>query len=146
MIICSQSFLICGSTHDIVMVTTCTCTMIYGSKVKATNLSSTGKNLLTKSSIFEWKIVIICLSFNVSFIDDQRLDVGDGKEINLEKCSRQHLNRQCIKYLAPVSHVIRLIFRGLIFFVSNRTKGNNIDISYNNNIDIQGYLTRHVFF
>lgn len=29
------------------------------------------------------------------------LDVGDGKEINLEKCSRQHLNRQCIKYLAP---------------------------------------------
>ncbi|XP_075489580.1 IQ domain-containing protein IQM1-like [Primulina tabacum] len=29
------------------------------------------------------------------------LDVGDGKEINLEKCSRTNLQRQCIKYLEP---------------------------------------------
>ncbi|KAF3794856.1 IQ domain-containing protein [Nymphaea thermarum] len=29
------------------------------------------------------------------------LDVGDGKEINLEKCSRTVLQRQCIKYLGP---------------------------------------------
>ncbi|KAL5728730.1 hypothetical protein ACHQM5_001780 [Ranunculus cassubicifolius] len=29
------------------------------------------------------------------------LDVGDGKEINLEKCSRTCLQRQCIKYLGP---------------------------------------------
>ncbi|KAL6335165.1 hypothetical protein AAG906_029393 [Vitis piasezkii] len=29
------------------------------------------------------------------------LDVGDGKELNLEKCSRAVLQRQCIKYLAP---------------------------------------------
>ena len=108
MIFCSQSLLICRSTHGIVMVTTCTCTMIYGSKVKPDNLSSTGKNFLTKFSIFDQKIIIICLNLNVSCIDDQRLDVGDGKELNLEKCSRQHLNRQCIKYLAPVSHVIRL--------------------------------------
>ncbi|KAF9613080.1 hypothetical protein IFM89_005528 [Coptis chinensis] len=29
------------------------------------------------------------------------LDVGDGKEVNLERCSRSDLQRQCIKYLGP---------------------------------------------
>ncbi|GMH16535.1 hypothetical protein Nepgr_018376 [Nepenthes gracilis] len=29
------------------------------------------------------------------------LDVGDGKELNLEKCPRTKLQRQCIKYLGP---------------------------------------------
>ncbi|GAY57625.1 hypothetical protein CUMW_180870 [Citrus unshiu] len=29
------------------------------------------------------------------------LDVGDGKEVNLEKCPRNVLQRQCIKYLGP---------------------------------------------
>ncbi|VFQ74525.1 unnamed protein product [Cuscuta campestris] len=29
------------------------------------------------------------------------LDVGDGKEVNLEKCSRAKLQRQCIQYLGP---------------------------------------------
>ncbi|KAL3532640.1 hypothetical protein ACH5RR_006161 [Cinchona calisaya] len=29
------------------------------------------------------------------------LDVGDGKEINIEKCPRTNLQHQCIKYLGP---------------------------------------------
>ncbi|PKU80841.1 hypothetical protein MA16_Dca009252 [Dendrobium catenatum] len=29
------------------------------------------------------------------------LDVGDGKEVNLEKCPRSLLHQQCIKYLGP---------------------------------------------
>ncbi|KAL6974559.1 hypothetical protein U1Q18_028744 [Sarracenia purpurea var. burkii] len=29
------------------------------------------------------------------------LDVGDGKEVNLEACPRSNLQRQCIKYLGP---------------------------------------------
>lgn len=29
------------------------------------------------------------------------LDIGDGKEVNLEKCSRSKLQQQCIKYLGP---------------------------------------------
>ncbi|KAL3644357.1 hypothetical protein CASFOL_012289 [Castilleja foliolosa] len=29
------------------------------------------------------------------------LDVGDGKEVNIEKCPRTSLQRQCIKYLGP---------------------------------------------
>ncbi|PRQ46875.1 hypothetical protein RchiOBHm_Chr2g0093701 [Rosa chinensis] len=46
--------------------------MICGLKVRAVSLSSTGK-----------------------------LDVGDGKKINLERCSRTALQRQCIEYLGP---------------------------------------------
>ncbi|KNA05042.1 hypothetical protein SOVF_194050 [Spinacia oleracea] len=30
------------------------------------------------------------------------LDIGDGKEINLEKCPRTKLQQQCIKYLGPI--------------------------------------------
>lgn len=30
------------------------------------------------------------------------LDIGDGKEINLEKCPRAKLQQQCIKYLGPI--------------------------------------------
>ncbi|XP_019193192.1 PREDICTED: IQ domain-containing protein IQM5-like [Ipomoea nil] len=29
------------------------------------------------------------------------LDIGDGKEVNLEKCPRSELQRQCVKYLGP---------------------------------------------
>ncbi|KAG0450212.1 hypothetical protein HPP92_026886 [Vanilla planifolia] len=29
------------------------------------------------------------------------LDVGDGREVNIEKCPRSKLNQQCIKYLGP---------------------------------------------
>jgi hypothetical protein len=35
------------------------------------------------------------------------LDVGDGKEVNLDnKCPRNELQKQCIKYLGPVSSFI----------------------------------------
>ncbi|KAL1805234.1 hypothetical protein ACET3Z_028302 [Daucus carota] len=30
------------------------------------------------------------------------LDVGDGKEVNIERCPRSSLQRQCIKYLGPI--------------------------------------------
>ncbi|XP_070051029.1 IQ domain-containing protein IQM6-like [Nicotiana tomentosiformis] len=30
------------------------------------------------------------------------LDIGEGKEVNLEKCPRSKLHQQCIKYLGPV--------------------------------------------
>nr|GMC78113.1 IQ domain-containing protein IQM1 [Ipomoea batatas] len=29
------------------------------------------------------------------------LDIGEGKEVNLEKCPRSELQRQCVKYLGP---------------------------------------------
>ncbi|CAI0627937.1 unnamed protein product [Linum tenue] len=35
------------------------------------------------------------------------LDVGDGKEVNLEKCPRSLLQRQCIRYLGPVRRAER---------------------------------------
>lgn len=44
--------------------------------------------------------VILCCCF--LFL---RLDIGDGKEVNLPSCPRVDLQRQCIKYLGPVSEV-----------------------------------------
>ncbi|KAL6344571.1 hypothetical protein AAG906_002476 [Vitis piasezkii] len=34
------------------------------------------------------------------------LDVGDGKELNLQKCPRAVLQRQCIKYLGPEAYEV----------------------------------------
>ncbi|XP_050215420.1 IQ domain-containing protein IQM2 [Mercurialis annua] len=33
------------------------------------------------------------------------LDIGEGKEINLEKCPRPKLQQQCIKYLGPIERM-----------------------------------------
>ncbi|KAI7998456.1 IQ domain-containing protein IQM3 [Camellia lanceoleosa] len=30
-----------------------------------------------------------------------RLDIGDGKEVDLKECPRSKLRQQCIKYLGP---------------------------------------------
>ncbi|KAG5524649.1 hypothetical protein RHGRI_031355 [Rhododendron griersonianum] len=58
--------------HVIGMDTTCISTTTYGLIARAPNLSSIGK-----------------------------LDVGDGKELNLECCHIIDLHSQCIKYLGP---------------------------------------------
>lgn len=34
-----------------------------------------------------------------------RLDIGEGKETNLDRCPRPRLQQQCIKYLGPVSTI-----------------------------------------
>lgn len=39
-----------------------------------------------------------------------RLDVGDGKDLDLINCSRSKLKQQCIRYLGPVC---------AMFFLSN---------------------------
>ena len=58
------------------------------------------------SSVF-W--IWICQFENVAnvkyvyFYEMYRLDIGEGKEVNLEKCPRSKLQSQCIKYLGPVS-------------------------------------------
>lgn len=31
-----------------------------------------------------------------------RLDLGDGKDVELKECPRSKLRKQCIKYLGPV--------------------------------------------
>ncbi|XP_027066542.1 IQ domain-containing protein IQM6 [Coffea arabica] len=33
------------------------------------------------------------------------LDIGEGKEVNLEKCPRSKLHQQCIKYLGPIERM-----------------------------------------
>ncbi|RDX83369.1 IQ domain-containing protein IQM2, partial [Mucuna pruriens] len=44
---------------------------------------------------------------NLHFYYDKwlRLDIGEGKEVNLEKCSRSKLQQQCIKYLGPMERL-----------------------------------------
>lgn len=54
-------------------------------------------------NIFLFEFPILGLPLMVNSFEIWRLDVGDGKEINLEKCPRSKLHRQCIKYLGPVS-------------------------------------------
>lgn len=36
-----------------------------------------------------------------------RLDIGEGKEVNLASCPRVDLQKQCIQYLGPVSLDLR---------------------------------------
>ena len=46
------------------------------------------------------------LTFNLLNIwtsKNNRLNVGEGKEVNHERCSRSKLQLQCIRYLGPVS-------------------------------------------
>lgn len=31
-----------------------------------------------------------------------RLDIGDGKEVDIDECPRSKLRLECIKYLGPV--------------------------------------------
>lgn len=67
--------------------------------------------------MYEWVISFCCLltdwySFHIakrqlimqSFVltTFYRLDVGDGKDLDLKQCSRSKLQQQCIKYLGPV--------------------------------------------
>ncbi|WOK97791.1 IQ domain-containing protein IQM1-like [Canna indica] len=37
------------------------------------------------------------------------LDVGDGREVNLDKCTRFKLQKQCIPYLGPVSNMLLML-------------------------------------
>ena len=39
-----------------------------------------------------------------------RLDVGDGKDLDLKDCSLSKLRKQCIKYLGPVCASMGLLF------------------------------------
>ena len=90
-------------THDIAMDTTCTCTTTLGSKVKALSRSFTGiytsvwvvlRNIITWIDPDSWMLYVLVY---------WRLDIGDGKEVNLEKCPRSKLQGQCIQYLGPVT-------------------------------------------
>ncbi|KAK8651249.1 hypothetical protein V6N13_140858 [Hibiscus sabdariffa] len=50
------------------------------------------------------------------------LDIGDGKEVDLEKCPRSKLRQQCIKYLGPQEreHYEYIVVEGMIFHKQTR--------------------------
>lgn len=62
--------------------------------------TSTGKSIIgsatiSRSLVFQSTTVINHTSF--------RLDIGDGKTVDLDECPRSRLHQECISYLGPVS-------------------------------------------
>ncbi|KAM0929023.1 hypothetical protein ACQ4PT_001864 [Festuca glaucescens] len=56
----------------------------------------------TSSSYSYGSPSLLLLEFHLHFMSAfVRLDIGEGKEINLGKCPRSKLQSQCIKYLGP---------------------------------------------
>lgn len=52
---------------------------------------------------YAWLMVLLRdESWNTFTLILLRLDIGDGKEVDLEECPRSKLRQQCIKYLGPV--------------------------------------------
>lgn len=67
-------------------------------------------NFLLSQVVFWWSSPLSSFSFW-----NWRLDIGEGKGVNLEKCSRVDLQWQCIKYLGPVSFIQLYIVSGFTF-------------------------------
>ncbi|KAE8126064.1 hypothetical protein FH972_020814 [Carpinus fangiana] len=42
-------------------------------------------------------------NLQIYYVNWLQLDIGEGKEVTLERCPRLKLQQQCIKYLGPVS-------------------------------------------
>ncbi|XWS20128.1 hypothetical protein CRYUN_Cryun31cG0074000 [Craigia yunnanensis] len=57
------------------------------------------------------------------------LDVGDGKEVNLEKCPRTILQRECIKYLGPKEREAYKVIleRGKLIYKQSKAAVNTIE-------------------
>ncbi|XVF25155.1 hypothetical protein REPUB_Repub13aG0189200 [Reevesia pubescens] len=57
------------------------------------------------------------------------LDVGDGKEVNLEKCPRTNLQRECIKYLGPKEREAYevILERGKLIYKQSKVTVNTIE-------------------
>lgn len=54
-----------------------------------------------------------------------RLDIGDGKEVDLKDCPRLRLQQECIKYLGPVYFQRSNIERVLIIMIKMMSKFKN---------------------
>ncbi|XP_051132194.1 IQ domain-containing protein IQM1-like [Andrographis paniculata] len=57
------------------------------------------------------------------------LDVGDGKEVNLDKCPRANLHKQCIKYLGPKEREVYevVVENGKLMYKQNGSFVNTIE-------------------
>ena len=85
------------------MATIFTFIMKSGSTVRAASRSSIGKlNFGGKNICVFWR-------FSYPRPGKSRLDIGDGKDVNLEKCPRLKLQHQCIQYLGPVRSPIPIM-------------------------------------
>ncbi|XWS18856.1 hypothetical protein CRYUN_Cryun32bG0080900 [Craigia yunnanensis] len=57
------------------------------------------------------------------------LDVGEGKEVNLDKCPRTHLQRECIKYLGPKERQVYevILEKGKLIYKQSKAAVNTIE-------------------
>ncbi|KAJ6407215.1 hypothetical protein OIU84_010676 [Salix udensis] len=57
-----------------------------------------------KLALQHWLEAVSCFQhfYHVKLYDNAKLDVGDGREVNLDKCPRPTLLLQCIEYLGPI--------------------------------------------
>ena len=107
--------------QGIVTAHSCTCILRNGPKQIPASLFFTGDVLLPFSSsdfgFFSSSLLFFHQSFWVSsnsfmycwsckFATPFRLDVGDGKEVEVEECPRSKLQENSIKYLGPVCNFL----------------------------------------
>ncbi|KAF2320064.1 hypothetical protein GH714_022851 [Hevea brasiliensis] len=71
---------------------------------------------------------LVAVAEGVGFCTLSRLDIGDGKELDLEECPRSKLRQQCIKYLGPQEreHYEYIVVEGKII---HKQTGNLLDTS-----------------
>ncbi|KAF1888070.1 hypothetical protein Lal_00024082 [Lupinus albus] len=76
-------------------------------------LCSTGLKRLTHATAMD--IIFISIMINGFSVNAEnlsstawncRLDIGEGREVNLERCPRTKLQQQCIKYLGPMERLL----------------------------------------
>ncbi|RWW31805.1 hypothetical protein GW17_00003562 [Ensete ventricosum] len=92
--------------------------------VRAPNHSFTGKYEKHAWHAIVWRLsALTSISFGFP-LRVVRLDVGDGREMNLEKCPRSKLQSQCIEYLGPVRNLASSKF---LMFLLMMTKNKSSD-------------------
>ena len=64
--------------------------------------------------------MVVNYLWSFSFVLFYRLDIGDGKDIDLKECPRSKLRQQCIKYLGPVCGFICSIQSRFKFLIKSR--------------------------
>jgi hypothetical protein len=61
--------------------------------------------MLQLEGLLKIEISVISLIARLSELCVCRLDVGEGKDVDLPECPRALLKKQCIRYLGPVRHL-----------------------------------------
>jgi hypothetical protein len=59
-----------------------------------------------KKNVWRYQLLVLLHGNLIELTCICRLDVGDGKDVDLPECPRTLLKKQCIRYLGPVRNVL----------------------------------------